>query len=255
MSIVPIPGFGPGSLPPTRENLAALRSMNALPVRAFASGQDFYVQGGEKQASPDDGPAKYWNNPYAAGATKYVFLKRDKDTGAYIARKLERDVRKFPVHLNGFLSPTALSFFDSRPHVMVPDLEIVEYDAAETRRLSFPYFELDDPIDYPIGWVSDNPAGGYITSFPGDNILFMEDGVPYVCHVEDAQKKWPVQWGPHPVEPTVPAPTTAPGVTDEQFVATVRKAIGSSAFRQQALIVVNSPSKTDAGKRAELLKL
>jgi len=253
MSICPIPGFGPNAVLPTRENIAAAKSMLLFPVAAFADAYHYFDAGQQKQAAPDQGnPPKYWCDPNAHRPGRYVFLKRNAD-GTYATVKLTRDAAKFPIHLNLF-SPSALSFLiDERPGMIdVPDLEIRSIPYEEVGRLSFPAFEVEDPIDVPLAWVDGIVAPEWTTSFNKSAIL-LENGVPQIASIEEANRKWPLSWKPTPV--TGPASNNSVGVTDTQFVEVARKLVSSSTARQQALLAINAPGRTDAGKRAELLKL
>lgn len=256
MSICPIPGFGPYATYPSPENLAALKGMLALPVTAFASAYHYYDTGGHKQSAPDFGnPPKYWCDPNTHRASKFVFLKRNEN-GEYVSVKLTRDFQRFPVHLSLF-SQSALSFLcEERASygIEVPDLEIRDITYDEVGRLSFPNQEIQDPVDYPIAAV-EGPLDHLITTFSRDAILFIENGKPFVCSIEDAQKKWPVQRGPRPTQPAAPvvAPVTS-GYPAEAIVGIAQKMLASSTNRSKAAVILGGPSSA-AAKVADLMKL
>ena len=252
MSIYPLVGFGANAVAPTRENLANLRSMLALPVEAFVSAYDYFERGNFKNPPPQDGEAKYWNAPHAITSMGLIFARRT-EVGGYISRNPVRDAQAMPIHTRLF-SQKAWSFFDTRPDVTVPELYSKWISAEEARRLSFPATEIEDPMDIPIAAIQGQEGFPWqVTTFNQDAILFMEYGKPQIASIEAAIKKFPVQWGPTvpgPVAPSVPG-----GVPADDVLRFARRLIDSSSVRSRVRAILDGPSTSTGARLTAALKV
>lgn len=240
MPSIAIPGFGFGAQLPDEATLTSLLHLGVFSggIRAFASEGDFAKQGQFTTPAAKIGRAKYWNVPYANRPTKYVFLKRD-ESGAYIGRPMARNAQTHPIHLNLF-SLSALSFYDSRPSIQVPELELRDIDFNEAGRLAFPDWEVEDPIDYPIAAVWSESLPNTMThTFPSSCVLFLRNGRPFIATITDAMAEFPVTW-PRPVEGT-PAPVSTSTVDEAAVVAAMAALVAKPAARVQAVPILQGP--------------
>ena len=247
MPHLPIPGFGLGAYPPNHDLLINLRNAGVLQaeLRCFAGRPDFASQASNGTPWPVNGNPKYWSNPNINRAPLYLFAERGPD-GKYIPVKPSGDD---PLHGKIF-SHSALSFYASRPSVRIPKLKVVPLSYEESGRLSFPPFETEDPMDFPITEIWSMTDYFADHRFPGTQVLYMENGIPMTCTIEEANAKFPVTWGP--VEPS--APSSGGGFTGDQVLAVATFLLTNSANRNAAVPIVTGSGDANA-KAAALVAL
>ena len=245
----PIPAFGAGATPPTPQLINSLRIMGVFQtsIRCFAGIEDYNRQANFNSPAPQAGqPPKYWCNPYANVAPKYLFLDRNPVDGSFVQKKPQRSSGPE----NRIFSLSAWSFYDERPSLMIPALKIVDMDANEVHRLSFEP-EIIDPVDYPIAEVwSDSPYQTTHT-FPTNCVLFMQGGIPMVATIEEAIKLFPVSY--HVVEGGG-APAASGGFSADAVVTMANTLVRTSAARLTAYNILTGPGSNDE-KANKLSKL
>ena len=269
---IPVPGFGAQGHKPTPTILNQHRILGVIPnqIRAFADREDNFNQQQGKANPPIDGDVpKFWGNVYSSRAP-YVFKLARDENGNYLTRRLGSFKRTGynaspgPDGINpkdleynwlNYMSHSALSVFDilqkSYPDVQAPLWKIEAIDYNEMGRISFPFEEIVDPVDYPIGEY----YGANQHTFPGTCLILMAniDGgtYPAVYSVEEALKTFPVQWGPTPVGGGT---GSGSGLNPDQVLAAITKLVNTSAARLTASSILKSGAST-ADKIAALLKL
>lgn len=270
------------AVPATRESILHFRNLGIFPaqISCYANREDNFNQQQGKADPPIDGPVpKYWGNVQAARAPYILRVARDPNTGDYLTRAAGswrrsnyRATDPEYVWLN-YYNNYQLGVFDilktTYPDAQIPLLEVVPIDYAEFGRMSFPFDEFADPMDYPVGEVWE----GGRHSFPGSYVLIMgyvdadgktsitnpDDGkqrkfVPIVYHVEEALKAYPVTWGPQKPTDGGSGAGTGSGLDAAKVYAAMEKLAKSQATRVQAATVFSSGASVQ-DKLAALLRL
>lgn len=251
-------GFGPHAVAPTRAALLNLRRTGTLPnvLIAYAGREDFADAGNHSVPWPLQGqPPKYWVDSYARAEASYVFLARNED-GNYVARPFKLDdmlvdkpgTTESTQFISSFFSASGISFYRAHPSILAPRFVVKTLSVAEQRRLSFPEEEVADPLDYPVGIM--NPLGDpYVGStWNGDWIIYIENGVPYFEHLNEANLRFPLDWTPR--ETYVPAP----GAVDiAAVVAAIDKLCKTSAARLAVYTILSNTALTADEKLRQVL--